>query len=541
VLDADVGSARWPDLVRAARAWGGDPGTQAPLCIEALGNSSTLAPSLVASYDRFHPLLLGDALNGIGTFHLAIVGRVLEELAPPLRERTLAGLLAIADYLLVVGRDALTGPGLLAQRAFDTPVGPERISLLSREDPRHLRGAAWDEHPADDLRQCAEALAAARAELAAVTGSPAWRTWTRLRTSPAGRLAARLARRPSIPATPAVGEPPPTAQELLRGLEPLPQGAWLALHHPAWLGVGVSTANLFDHTFPLGEIPAPEAEPAARLLLAAGAVRLVMSGFPAGWRELAVAMKRLHPRSRILALWHGNPTQMWVASESEGLFDLMDLCRAGVVEKIGFVKEDLDRVFAQAGIRTAFVMNYLRTPVGPRAAPPQDGRQHLGIVSAAVDWRKNNFAQLAAAALVPGAVVHLLPTHERLERLAAYLGLDCVPVAAVALPREQALAVMGRMHLNLGVTLSECCPMSVLESLSVGVPCLMSATSHLFRDCDELRALLCVPDHDNPARIAAVAERALGERERIIRAYDAYIPTYTERARASVQAFLEET
>jgi glycosyltransferase involved in cell wall biosynthesis len=115
--------------------------------------------------------------------------------------------------------------------------------------------------------------------------------------------------------------------------------------------------------------------------------------------------------------------------------------------------------------------------------------------------------QLGAVALIPGAVAHVLqrPEVAYLERLhLREHGL---------LPWEEFVALQGSVDLNLYVTLSECYPLSPIESYQAGVPALTSRTSSVFRDDPELWDLTTVDELDNPRAIAAAALRLLEARE----------------------------
>ena len=96
------------------------------------------------------------------------------------------------------------------------------------------------------------------------------------------------------------------------------------------------------------------------------------------------------------------------------------------------------------------------------------------------------------------------------------------------------------MHLNLYVTLSECCPMLPLESLSEGVPCLFGPNSHLFEDSAYLHSRLVVPYPERNEVIGHYIRQALSERDDIIAAYRRWAPRYWQRSQESVSAFLDE-
>jgi hypothetical protein len=78
-----------------------------------------------------------------------------------------------------------------------------------------------------------------------------------------------------------------------------------------------------------------------------------------------------------------------------------------------------------------------------------------------------------------------------------------------------------------------------LESLSVGVPCLLGPNSHYFEDCRYLFDRLVVSHPDSAHLISKYANRALEERDAIVAAYQAYAPGYNARALKSLEDFLE--
>ena len=93
-------------------------------------------------------------------------------------------------------------------------------------------------------------------------------------------------------------------------------------------------------------------------------------------------------------------------------------------------------------------------------------------------------------------------------------GLDLIEHGA--LPRKEFLALQGSVNINLYVTLSECYPMTPMESYAAGVPCLTSRTSVLFRDDPELWSLTTVDEIDNPRAIAVSARRLLDRRDEAV-------------------------
>ena len=145
----------------------------------------------------------------------------------------------------------------------------------------------------------------------------------------------------------------------------------------------------------------------------------------------------------------------------------------------------------------------------------------------------------AAAARVDDGNLHFNGERKRLVEFARLVGLKTQAHGDGLFGAEKLAKWMRLMHLNLYVTLSECCPMVPLESLSVGTPCLVGPNSHLFRDDRYLFDRLVVPFPDSSESIYEKMLQALEERDDIVEAYRAYAPGYNERAKRSVEGFLD--
>jgi hypothetical protein len=77
-----------------------------------------------------------------------------------------------------------------------------------------------------------------------------------------------------------------------------------------------------------------------------------------------------------------------------------------------------------------------------------------------------------------------------------------------------------------------------LESFSLGVPCLVGPTSHLFEDDPYLREAVVVPYPDRADVIASYIAGALEERDGLVAAYRSYATAYNAEARGTVRDFL---
>jgi len=313
----------------------------------------------------------------------------------------------------------------------------------------------------------------------------------------------------------------------------------LAVYPPSWTGIRNSTLALFDLCHPLPErLDSATRDGFLRLVEASGCQSLVFSGGALDHLHLAREISERSPETTIRVLWHGSFLQAKEEYAWRGLRLMTDLARRGVIHAIGFVKEGMAEVYRRQGIRAGFVLNYVEdVPDGPSQAA--DGGPHFGMWISNEGWRKIPYAMAAATVRIDGANLHFNGERKRLVEFSRLIGLKTQRHGEGLFGREELLKWMRLMDLNLYVTLSECCPMLPLESLSVGTPCLLGPSSHLFRDDRYLFDRLVVPFPDSSDAIHEKAVQALDEREEIVEAYRAWVPSYNERAKRSVQAFLD--
>lgn len=317
--------------------------------------------------------------------------------------------------------------------------------------------------------------------------------------------------------------------------------AAVAVAVPEWRGVYSSLSNLFPVCLPVEDgLTRRSAARVADLILQTGASRVVLSEFPPTYIRLLDALRSARRKIDVYAIWYGSFMQSGERRGWPMLNQLKELVSEGRIKKLGFAKSGMAEVFNRLGISSSFVLHAVAKPPLP-ASEPLPGGPHLGIAAVNLArWRKLPFAMLAATTEIPGAVVHVAGAGHRVADFARALRINA-RIQERPIPQAELPAHLRRMHLNLYVTLSECCPMLPQESLAEGVPCLAGPTSHLFEDSGYLHSRLVVDYPDRHERIARYIRQALDEREEIVAAYRKWQPGYWQRAQASVAALLDLT
>lgn len=260
-----------------------------------------------------------------------------------------------------------------------------------------------------------------------------------------------------------------------------------------------------------------------------GIERVLVHGYPPGTERLLSEAKRR-------GLWtacvlHSSPAQHSGDGLEGSVADrVLTLSREGVIDKVGFVKKGVAEAFAALGYPAEHLPN--RSPhLGPLQHMDLGEGFHVGVFAEPI-FRKNVATQILAAGMLTGAVIHVMRAPD-LEYLRA-----CRIVEHGETGWSDFQNLLASMDLNLYVTLSECHPMTPLESYLGGVPCLVSDTSELFESDPVLHDLTVVRQHDNPATMAKVAEHLIEERSfASARARD-WIQRADVRAAESLVAFL---
>lgn len=314
----------------------------------------------------------------------------------------------------------------------------------------------------------------------------------------------------------------------------------VSIQHPNWKGIKSSSSQLFDYHYEIPDnISQEQIEHHAHVLMESSCKAIVLQGFPNSFYHLIEYLHKEKPSLPIYLIYHGNfmhtpEDYSWWAFKS-----IIELAKAKKIKKVGFVKQGMAEVIANQGIDTAFVLNYYKIiPQGP-SVPQDKGKVNIGIWTNGSTWQKSPYAMIAACSMIKKAKLFGSGFNQRSVELALLLGID-YNINFESIPHQELLKKMSQMHINLYVTFSECAPMLPLESLSVGVPCLIGPNNHYFQGNDYLHNKLVVQYPDKSFEIYKKAVEAIDERTKIIQEYIKYANVYNEEAKQSVLNFIEQ-
>ena len=281
--------------------------------------------------------------------------------------------------------------------------------------------------------------------------------------------------------------------------------------HPEWRGVRTAA---YATRYPVIESAnlTAEADAISKHCLAEDVNTIILQGWPTGAATLADTARAAG--LTVLAVSHSSMAQHSAeAGEARAIEEMTALTRTGVVARLGFVKAGVAQVFMTSGLPAFHVPN--RTPlIEPYERLDLGAGRHVGVFAEPI-WRKNLATQLGAT--------HL--NRHTAHMLTEPVGIPFWPEVVVhgVLDRTAFLGLLSSTDLNMYVSLSECHPLTPIESYLVGVPCLISRTSDVFRSDAELWELTSMDTPDNPTDIAARALRLIETGPAALAAANAWI------------------
>jgi len=263
-------------------------------------------------------------------------------------------------------------------------------------------------------------------------------------------------------------------------------------------------------------------------------------------------------RTKIGLVYHGTPVEtpddMVVGKR---LSDLMVMANAGHLHQLGFVKLGLAEMFGDLGIKNTYtVENLLPTDLPTGETKLEDtvsshkkpfrigiflwfGNHYLSYSFNSIDHvstvtLKNPMTQLLAACLFEDAEIHVLVLPDLL-----YLK-HCKGKIVVhgAVSRPQVLDLISQMDLTMYVSLTEACPMTVLDSLRLGVPCLTSHSHTFFNDEPEIFRHLIVSEFNNPAAIRDQIQHIRSNYMKVVGLLPDVVNRYAIRSTQSLHNFV---
>lgn len=309
-----------------------------------------------------------------------------------------------------------------------------------------------------------------------------------------------------------------------------------AIYPDRFPGVANSTRKLFHNTLSIASSGITEfrglrqsiVDKIAALLIEKKISPIVMSGGSIAQLQLTKKLHELNPEIKIYYLWHGSPAQWCDQHHHKSFAKWMTLYREGKIQAIVTLKKDLEKLLADNNVKTALLQNFIPIIQHKLHRYDSEGSLNIGIWSAYNTWIKNLYPQFMAISMAQNVKCY---TNFHFKKDDEWIteGVELHNLPQI-LPHKELLELMSQTDLTLYITNSECSPMVVIESISMGIPCIVGPTSG-FYDCDEfLKEMLTVNRVDCPVAIHAAIERVRNNLEDIKARIPEFITRYNKVA-----------
>lgn len=337
-------------------------------------------------------------------------------------------------------------------------------------------------------------------------------------------------------------------------LDPLPLGQKdiddiYVIYPSIFLGVANSTKGLFDKTipFPMGKLnvlisyinsylPDKVITQIAKLLIKTGIKNLIISG---GLDVHIQLVEKLHEMKgdnclNIYYLWHGSPAQWVNIGHCQIFYRWLNLYKQHKIKAIITLKSGLEQFLIANGVQSYLLQNFipllLDKKIISRETLNLPSKFKIGIWSTSNIWIKNLYPQFAAISMFKDRVCCYTNFSFNNNKYASWMMEDVeLKVFPENLPHKELIKLIANTNLTLYITNSECSPMIVLESLGLGVPCLVGPTADVYDD-EFLRDMLTVNRVDCPLTIFNAVEKVQQNIDIICSKLPDFIKKYNEKA-----------
>ena len=278
-----------------------------------------------------------------------------------------------------------------------------------------------------------------------------------------------------------------------------------------WLGVKNATLAMFpEQTFVIPQHFSNQivSDEDLKLILSSfkekGGNTVVLSGFPNYFFNVINICKEF--KLKVELIFHGglaelnkNPTRQ------KQMETILNLAKSKELSKIYVVKEGLDKLFTSiTNVETERITLPLSIPEELKIKKFNDGKTHIGVFGNN-SYNKNRHIQVAAGALIPNSVIHIIGENEF-----SYLLPENRVISHKQLDRLAFLELLGSMDINLYCSYSESWGQVTLESIQLGVPCLSGNNSGIINHLKPEHKKYILNEVDNPYVIASKIKEILG-------------------------------
>ena len=220
---------------------------------------------------------------------------------------------------------------------------------------------------------------------------------------------------------------------------------------------------------------------------------------------------------------------------------LLNCINYGIVDTMGTCKQSLLAFYGSQSFNAKFITNSVDANISPRKKRMSENKRHIKIglyAARCSDWRKNMYSQIATVSQMENVVLDIIPLEYSAKEFAKLLNIK-VTGENKNLSREELMKRMSNNDVNLYVSFSECAPMIPLESLEMGIPCVIGNNCHYFKET-ELEDFLVVNNETNILQIKEKIEKVLDNYDYIMDLYKKFKEQNTKQKEIQISKYMKD-
>jgi len=302
---------------------------------------------------------------------------------------------------------------------------------------------------------------------------------------------------------------------------------------PYFRGVRSATREIVSDMIEISNIYSrKKAKDLAKLITSFSPTKVLISGYAQGHEMLAEELKATNSKLRIFVLVHSAFIWFDTYPAENYVFErFIKLAEEGVIEKIGFCKRDLAEYFKTKDVNTYFVMNRFYPE---KHSPRKIDKKLINIgIFGQNQWHRNITNQVIGALMVDNTRIHVNEVSGH-----SFIDKNRVVVYGI-LPKEEFVKIYKDIDINMYVSMTDCFPMVLIESMQYGIPCLASDTSDVYAFSPKLKSWLTVSSIDSPIGISKKIIEVIDNYDDIQAEIKRYLPILKEKVEESIKEFLK--
>ena len=318
---------------------------------------------------------------------------------------------------------------------------------------------------------------------------------------------------------------------------------YIAFYNSSWPGITHATKELFESCVSCKEIfRKKDCKKIAKEVVKHHKIKqVIFSSFCIGWKDIAIAIKKINPQIKLKTFFHGSHSQVHERYGWERNMEIYKLHKSGIIDLMGTCKESLVDFYRHHDCNIMLLQNNVLLNKNIHKTLQSNKKDNnsikIGLYAAkSDDWRKNIFTQIIALANIENVILDVVPINNTIRELAEKLNISIVGTDK-PLKREKLISRMSKNDVNLYVTFSECAPMLPIESLEAGTICLTGNNHHYFKNT-KLEDYLVVFNEASAYEIKQKIKFAIENKNKIMKTYKEWKSIYNIKSKKSVQDFL---